>query len=311
MAKISVIGAGAVGAQVAFLCVLKGLGDVALIDIAGDTARGKALDLFEATPVLGVDAKIVGGDDYALTKDSDVVIVTAGLPRKPGMTREDLLKKNAGIVGDVAGQVCKYSPNAILLIMTNPLDAMTYAALKVSGFPRERVIGQAGVLDSSRFRSFIAEETGESVNDIQATVLGSHGEQMVPVPSVTTVKGRPISEVLSGEKIGALVERTKKGGAEIVGLLKAGSAFFAPAVSIVEMAESILKDQKKERPCSVQLRGEYGVQCCIGVPVVLGRAGVEKVIELELTGGERAAFKKAAESIAELQVSVDKVFEND
>lgn len=305
MTKISVIGAGAVGAQVAFLSVLKQLGDVVLIDIAGDMAKGKALDLFEATPVLGVDAKIRGGDDYEQTKNSDVIIITAGLPRKPGMTREDLLKTNANIVKEVTENVCIHSPNAILLVMTNPLDAMTYVALKASKFPRERVIGQAGILDSSRFRSFIAEQTGVSVNDIQAMVLGSHGEQMVPVPSLTTINGKPIREVLDKEAVDALVERTRKGGAEIVELLKTGSAFFAPAASIVEMTESILKDQKKEVPCSVQLAGEYSVNCCIGVPVVLGKSGVGKVVELELSAAERAEFKKAAESIQEMQRQVD------
>ncbi len=299
--KISVIGAGFVGSTCAHWAASKELGDVVLIDINGDTAAGKALDLFEASPVEGFDSTIKGGSDYALTQDSDVVIITAGLPRKPGMSRDDLLATNAKIVKECATQSAKYSPGAVLIIVSNPLDAMCHVAMKASGFPRERVLGMAGVLDGARFRSFIAMELNVSVEDVQAFVFGGHGDTMVPMPRYVTVGGVPLPQLLSKEKIDALVERTRKGGAEIVNLLKTGSAYYAPAASAVQMAEAIVRDKKRYLPCAVLLKGEYGQKDLFcGVIAKLGAKGLESIPVLELNAEEKAMFDKSAGAVKEL-----------
>lgn len=299
--KISVIGAGFVGSTCAHWAASKELGDVVLIDINGDAAKGKALDLFEASPVEGFDSKIEGGSDYALTANSDVVIITAGLPRKPGMSRDDLLSTNAKIVKDCASQVAKHSPNAVLIIVSNPLDAMCHVAMTASGFPRERVLGMAGVLDGARFRSFIAMELGVSVEDVQAFVFGGHGDTMVPMPRYVSVGGIPLQQLLSADKIAAIVDRTRKGGAEIVNLLKTGSAYYAPAASAVQMAEAIVRDKKRFLPCAVLLKGEYGTQDLFcGVIAKIGAKGLEAIPALELNSDEKAMFDKSAAAVKEL-----------
>jgi malate dehydrogenase len=299
--KISVIGAGFVGSTCAHWAASKELGDVVLIDINGDAAKGKALDLMEASPVEGFDSNLQGGSDYALTAGSDVVIITAGLPRKPGMSRDDLLSTNAKIVNDCASQVAKHSPNAVLIIVSNPLDAMCHVAMKASGFPRERVLGMAGVLDGARFRSFIAMELNVSVEDVQAFVFGGHGDTMVPMPRYVSVGGIPLTQLMSKEKIEALVDRTRKGGAEIVNLLKTGSAYYAPAASAVQMAEAIVRDKKRFLPCAVMLKGEYGVRDLFcGVIAKLGAKGLEAVPTLELNSEEKAMFEKSAAAVKEL-----------
>ena len=299
--KISVIGAGFVGSTCAHWAASKELGNVVLIDINGDAAKGKALDLFEASPVEGFDSRIEGGSDYALTKDSDVVIITAGLPRKPGMSRDDLLSTNAKIVNECASQVAKFSPNCVIIIVSNPLDAMCHVALKASGFPRERVLGMAGVLDGARFRSFIAEALDVSVEDVQAFVFGGHGDTMVPMPRYVSVGGVPLEQLLSKEKIEALVDRTRKGGAEIVNLLKTGSAYYAPAASAVQMAEAIVRDKKRYLPCAVLLNGEYGVKDLFcGVIAKLGAKGLEGIPQLNLNSEEKAMFEKSAGAVKEL-----------
>ncbi|MGQ9483885.1 MAG: malate dehydrogenase [Desulfosoma sp.] len=299
--KISVVGAGFVGATAAHWAAAKELGDVCLIDIIEGMPQGKALDLMQASPVEGFDAHIVGTNDYKDTADSDVVIITAGLPRKPGMSRDDLLFKNTEIVKAVTEQIAKYSPNAHLIIVTNPLDAMVYVAHKVSGFPTNRVMGMAGVLDAARFRAFIAMELSVSVEDVTAFVLGGHGDTMVPLPRYSTVAGIPLPDLLPPEKIEALVERTRNGGAEIVNLLKTGSAFFAPSASAVSMAESILKDKKRIMPCAAYCDREYGVGgYFVGVPVKLGAGGVEQVIEITLLPEEKAAFQKSVDAVKSL-----------
>ncbi len=299
--KITIVGAGFVGATAAHWAAIKELGDICLVDIIEGMPQGKALDLLEASPVEGFDANIIGTNDYADTADSDVVIITAGLPRKPGMSRDDLLFKNADIVKNVTEQVAKYSPNAFLIIVSNPLDAMVYVAHKVSGFPTNRVMGMAGVLDAARFRTFIAMELGVSVEDVTAFVLGGHGDTMVPLPRYSTVAGIPLPDLLPPEKIEALVERTRNGGAEIVNLLKTGSAFFAPSASAVQMAESILKDKKRILPCAAYCDKEYDVGgYFVGVPVLLGGNGVEKVIEIKLTPEEKEAFKRSVEAVKSL-----------
>lgn len=306
--KISVIGAGFVGSTCAHWAASKELGDVVLIDINGDAAQGKALDLFEASPIEGFDSKVQGGSDYALTQDSDVVIITAGLPRKPGMSRDDLLSTNAKIVKECATQVAKYSPKAVLIIVSNPLDAMCHVAMKASGFPRERVLGMAGVLDGARFRSFIAMELGVSVEDVQAFVFGGHGDTMVPMPRYVSVGGIPLQQLLSNDRIEALVERTRKGGAEIVNLLKTGSAYYAPAASAVQMAEAIVRDKKRYLPCAVYLNGEYGTQNLFcGVIAKLGAAGLEAVPTLELNDSEKAMFEKSVAAVRELVEAMDKL----
>src|SRR4051812_2425600 len=299
--KISVIGAGFVGSTCAHWAASKELGDVVLIDINGDAAKGKALDLFEASPVEGFDSTITGGSDYQLTENSDVVIITAGLPRKPGMSRDDLLATNAKIVKECAEQSAKYSPNSVLIIVSNPLDAMCHVAMKASGFPRERVLGMAGVLDGARFRSFIAMELGVSVEDVQAFVFGGHGDTMVPMPRYVTIGGVPLQQLLSKEKIEAIVDRTRKGGAEIVNLLKTGSAYYAPAASAVQMAEAIIRDKKRYLPCAVLLKGEYGIQGLFcGVVAKIGHKGLEGIPQLELNSGEKAMFEKSAGAVKEL-----------
>ena len=303
--KVTVIGAGNVGATTAQRIAEAGLADVVLIDIVEGLPQGKGLDLSEAAPVVGHDSRITGTNDYADTAGSDIVVVTSGLARQPGMSRDDLLAKNAGIVRAVVEQAAKHSPDAILIIVTNPLDAMCHVALKASGFPRERVLGMAGVLDSARFRTFIAEELGVSVADTHAFVLGGHGDTMVPLSRYSTVAGVPITELLPPERVKALEERTANGGAEVVALLKTGSAFYAPAASCFEMVDAILRDRKRVLPCAVLLQGEFKTHdLFVGVPVVLGRAGMEKVFEIELTEAEQTAFDASAAAVREL---VDKL----
>ncbi len=299
--KVTVVGAGNVGATTAQRIAEAGLADVVLVDIVEGLPQGKALDLAEAAPVVGHDARITGTNDYADTAGSDIVVVTSGLARQPGMSRDDLLAKNAGIVRSVVEQAVKQSPDAILIIVTNPLDAMCHVALQVSGFPRERVLGMAGVLDSARFRTFIAQELGVSVEDTHAFVLGGHGDTMVPLPRYSTVAGIPITELLSPERVRALCERTANGGAEVVALLKTGSAFYAPAASVFEMVESILLDRRRVLPCAVLLQGEFRTSdLFVGVPVVLGRGGLERVLEIPLTEEEQAAFDRSAGAVREL-----------
>ena len=306
--KISIIGAGFVGSTCAHWAASKELGDIVLIDINGDSARGKGLDLFESSPVEGFDSRIEGGSDYALTAQSDVVIITAGLPRKPGMSRDDLLATNAKIVKECATQAARYSPQAVLIIISNPLDAMCHVAMKASGFPRERVIGMAGVLDGARFRSFIAMELGVSVEDVQAFVFGGHGDTMVPMPRYVSVGGIPLQQLLSQERIDALVERTRKGGAEIVNLLKTGSAYYAPAASAVQMAEAIVRDKKRILPCAVYLKGEYGTHDLFcGVLAKLGSKGLEGIPTLELNAEEKAMFDHSAAAVKELVDAMEKL----
>ena len=300
--KVTVVGAGNVGATAAQRLAEKGLCDVVLVDIVEGVPQGKSLDLMEAAPVEKHDCTVTGTNSYEATAGSDIVIITAGIPRKPGMSRDDLIGTNAGIVKAVTEQIAKYSPEATLIIVSNPLDAMCHVAYEASGFPKNRVIGMAGVLDSARFRSFIAMELNVSVENIHAFVLGGHGDTMVPLPRYSTVAGIPITELMPQERIDALVDRTANGGAEIVGLLKTGSAFYAPASSAVEMAESILKDRKKILPCAALLQGEYGYQeLFIGVPVKLGAGGVEEIIEIKLTDAEKTALDKSAAAVEELK----------
>ncbi len=300
--KVTVVGgAGNVGATVARGVAEKQLADVVVIDIADKKAAGVALDILEACPVYGSDARVMGSGDYADSANSDIVVITSGVPRKPGMSRDDLLNVNYKIMQQVTEQVVKYSPNCIIIPVSNPLDAMAQAVLKLSKFPRERVIGMAGVLDSARMRVFIAKELNVSVENIHAFVLGGHGDTMVPLPRYSTVAGIPITDLLPPDRIQALVTRTANGGAEIVGLLKSGSAYYAPAASAVEIVEAILKDKKKILPCAAYLDGQYGVKgLYVGVPVKLGRSGVEQVIEIKLTADEQAGFDKSAAAVREL-----------
>lgn len=296
--KISIIGGGFVGATAAHWCAVKELGDIVLVDVLEGMPQGKALDLLQAGPVEGFDLNIQGSNSYEDTAGSDIVVVTAGLPRKPGMTREDLVQTNGNIIRQVMENVVKHSPDAIVILVTNPLDTMVYVAKKVSGFPRERIIGQAGILDSARMRAFIAMELNVSVDSTHAFVLGGHGDEMVPLPRYSTVAGIPITELLPADRIAAIVERTRKGGGEIVSLLKQGSAFFAPSASTVQMVEAILKDRKQILPCCVYLDGEYGLNdICFGVPVKLGSSGVEQIMEITLTDEERGAMQRSADLI--------------
>jgi malate dehydrogenase len=300
--KVTVVGAGNVGATAAQRLAEKQLCDVVLVDIVEGVPQGKALDLSEAAPIEKHDSHLTGANSYEETAGSDIVIITAGIPRKPGMSRDDLISTNAGIVKAVTKEVATRSPEAILIIVSNPLDAMCHVALDASGFPRERVIGMAGVLDSARFRAFIAMELNVSVENTHAFVLGGHGDTMVPLPRFSTVAGIPITELMARDRIDALVERTRNGGAEIVALLKTGSAYYAPASAAVEMAESILKDKKKILPCAAYLQGEYGQQdLFIGVPVKLGAKGVEDIIEITLTDEEKKALQKSANAVQELK----------
>lgn len=306
--KVTVIGAGNVGATAAQRLAEKELCDVVLIDIADGLPQGKALDLTEAAPIEKHDATLTGSNTYEASANSDIVIITAGIPRKPGMSRDDLIKTNMNIMKSVTAEVSKHSPDAILIIVSNPLDAMCHVAYDTCGFPKNRVIGMAGVLDSARFRAFISMELNVSVENTHAFVLGGHGDTMVPLPRYSTVAGIPITELLSAEKIEALVDRTRKGGGEIVSLLKTGSAFYAPASAAVEMAESILKDKKKILPCAAYLEGEYGIKdLFIGVPVKLGASGIEEIIQIELTDTEKTALQKSADAVKGLVEDLKKL----
>lgn len=306
--KITVIGAGNVGASAAAYASAQEIADVVLVDILDGIPQGKGLDLFETTPVLGVDTKVIGTNDYEATSDSDLIILTAGIARKPGMSRDDLLSTNVKIVGEVSGKVAEYSPNAVMIVISNPLDAMVYTAWKKSGFLPRRIIGMAGVLDTARFRSFLAEEIGVSVEDIHALVLGGHGDTMVPLTRYCFVGGIPITNFVSPQRLEEIVQRTRQGGAEIVGLLKTGSAYYAPAASAVQMAKSILLDKKRLLPVAAYLEGEFGeTGIFVGVPAILGSGGVEKVVELELTPDERTAFKRSVLAVRELVTEVDRI----
>jgi malate dehydrogenase len=299
--QVTVVGAGNVGASVAQRVAEASLADVVLIDIVEGLPQGKALDLAEAAPVVGHDMKITGTNDYADTAGSDIVVVTSGLARQPGMSRDDLLSKNAGIVRSVVQQAATHSPDAIFIIVTNPLDAMCHVALEASALPPNKVIGMAGVLDSARFRTFIARELNVSVSSTHAFVLGGHGDTMVPLPRYSTAGGVPITELLEAERIEELVTRTRNGGAEIVALLKTGSAYYAPAASVTQMVDSILNDRNQILPCAAYLQGEFGVDgLYVGVPVKLGRTGVTEVVEIDLTDEERAAFDKSTDAVREL-----------
>lgn len=306
--KISVIGSGFVGSTCAHWAASKELGDVVLLDINEGSAKGKALDLYESSPVEGFDSRVIGTKDYKDIKDSDVVIVTAGLPRKPGMSRDDLLATNAKIMKECCVGIREYAPNSVVIVVSNPLDAMAFVAKEVTGFPRERIIGMAGVLDSARFRTFISEELNVSVKDVQAFVLGGHGDTMVPMPRHCSVGGVPLTEMLPKERIDALVDRARNGGAEIVKLLQTGSAYYAPSASAVQMAEAILKDQKRILPCAALLQGEYGVNgLFVGVLCQLGGKGMEKVIELKLNDEEKKMLDHSINAVKELVEALKKV----
>ena len=300
MNKVSIIGAGMTGSTTAHWLAEREFADVVLVDVVEGMPQGKGLDMLEAMPIIGKDVSIVGSNDYAATKNSDVNIITAGIARKPGMSRDDLLKTNANIVGTAAVESLKHSPNAIFVILTNPLDTMAYLALKKTGLPRERVIGQAGVLDSARMRAFVALETGVSVENIDCYVLGGHGDEMVPLTRHSNVAGVPLKEYLPADKLHAIVERTRKGGAEVINLLKTGSAFYAPAAACAQMAEAILKDKHLIVPCSAYMNGEYGLKdMYFGVPVQLGRSGMERIVEYSLDADEKAMFEKSAAAVKE------------
>ncbi len=300
-AKITIVGSGNVGATAAHWIAAKELGDVVLVDIIEGVPQGKGLDLLEAMPIEKRDSHVLGTNDYAATANSDIAVITAGIPRKPGMSRDDLLNTNHKIMKDVVGKIVQHSPNCILIIVSNPLDAMAQAAFKMCGFPRERVIGMAGVLDSARFRAFIADELKVSVENVTAFVLGGHGDTMVPLPRYSTVAGIPITELIAKDRLDALVQRTRDGGAEIVKYLKTGSAYYAPSAAVAEMVEAILKDKKKILPCAAYLQGEYGINgLYVGVPVKLGSKGIEQIIEIKLTPEEKAGLDKSAAAVKEL-----------
>ena len=309
-AKISIIGAGNVGATTAHWCAAEELGDIVLVDIpqTEDMPKGKALDLMQASPIVGFDSMITGTTEYGPTADSDVVVITAGIPRKPGMSRDDLLSTNANIMTSVVGEIKKSSPNAILIVVSNPLDAMVQRALQVSGFPSQRVVGQAGVLDTARYRTFLSMELGVSVEDVSALLMGGHGDTMVPMPSCTSVGGIPITRLLSEERLAEIVDRTRKGGAEIVGLLKTGSAYYAPAAASAQMVEAIVRDKKRLLPCAAYCDTEYGVGgYYVGVPVILGAGGVERIVELELDEQERTDFQHSVDAVRELVAKMDEL----
>ncbi|GIN98594.1 malate dehydrogenase [Siminovitchia terrae] len=301
--KISVIGGGFTGATTAFLAAQKELGDVVLVDIPKmeNSVKGKALDMLEASPVQGFDARIIGTSNYEDTKDSDVVVITAGIARKPGMSRDDLVQTNQKVMKNVTQEIVKYSPNCHIVVLTNPVDAMTYTVFKESGFPKNRVIGQSGILDTARFRTFIAQELNLSVKDITGFVLGGHGDDMVPLVRYSYAGGIPLEKLIPQDRLDAIVERTRKGGGEIVNLLGNGSAYYAPAASLVEMVEAIVKDQRRVLPSIAYLEGEYGYEgIYLGVPTILGKDGIEQVIELELTAEEKAALDKSADAVREV-----------
>lgn len=306
--KITVVGAGNVGGTTAQRLAEKNLYDVVLVDINEGMAQGKALDLSQAGPVCGYDTRVVGTKDYAATAGSSIAVITSGIPRKPGMSRDELLATNAKIVKSVVTELVSRSPNIILILVTNPLDAMVHMALRVSGLPKSKIIGMAGVLDSARMRTFIAEELNVPSTEVEAMVLGGHGDTMVPLPRYTTVKGRPVSELMSKEKLDAIVKRTRDGGAEIVGLLKTGSAFYAPSASAVSMVEAIHKDEKRVMPCAVLCEGEYGLKnVIVGVPVKIGSGGAEQIMEYDLTSDERVALDTSANAVRELCSTVDRL----
>ena len=302
-AKISIIGAGNVGATTAHWCAAAELGDIVLVDIpqTEDMPKGKALDLMQSSPVMGFDSNIVGTTDYADTAGSDVVVITAGIPRKPGMSRDDLLATNAKIMTDVCEQIKKTSEHAVIIVVSNPLDAMVQRAHQVTGFPSARVLGQAGVLDTARYRTFLAMELGVSIEDVSALLMGGHGDTMVPIPSCTSVGGIPVQQLIDPARLEEIVDRTRKGGAEIVGLLKTGSAYYAPAAASAQMVEAIVRDKKRLIPCAAYCDQEYGVGgYYVGVPVILGAAGVEKIVDLKLTEEEQVAFQKSIDAVKEL-----------
>lgn len=308
MNKISIIGAGMTGATTAHWLAERELADLVLVDILEGMPQGKGLDLLEAMPIIGRDVRITGANDYAATKDSDIIIITAGLPRKPGMSRDDLLSANAEIVGNAATETLKHSPDAIYIVLTNPLDTMAYLTMKKTGLPRERVIGQAGILDSARMRAFVALETGVSVENIDCYVLGGHGDEMVPLTRHSNIAGISLKEYLPADKLEAIVARTRKGGGEIVNLLKTGSAFYAPSAACAQMAEAILKNKHLIVPCAAYMDGEYGLKdMFFGVTVMLGRTGMEKIIEYEFDDDERAMFEKSAASVKETHEALKKL----
>lgn len=297
--KVTIVGAGFVGSTAAHWIATKELADVVLLDIVEGVPQGKALDLAEAGPIEGFDLRIIGSNDYADTANSDVIVVTSGAPRKQGMTREDLIKINANITRECISKAAPLSPNAVIIIVNNPLDTMAYLAKQVSGFPKNRVIGQAGVLDSARYRTFLAMEAGVSVEDVQAVLMGGHGDEMVPLPRFTTIAGIPVSEFMPEDRLNAIIDRARKGGGEIVNLLKTGSAYYAPSAATVQMVEAVLRDKKRVLPCACYLEGEYGLHdIYFGVPCVLGANGVERIIELPLNEEEMALVKKSAEVVS-------------
>ena len=299
--KVTVVGAGFVGATTAQRIFEKGYADVVLVDIIEGKPQGVALDMLSSGPVIGTDAQITGSNTYDETANSDVVVITAGIPRKPGMSRDDLLMTNMKIVGSVTAEVAKHSPNAVLIIVSNPLDAMVQHAYRVSGFPKERVVGMAGILDTARFRTFLSQELKVSVTNVSAYVLGGHGDTMVPLIGSTTIGGVPVSKLIEADRLAEIVQRTRDGGAEIVGLLKTGSAYYAPSAAVAQMVEAILLDRKEILPCAAYLEGEYGIDgLYAGVPVRLGAGGIEQIIEVDLTDDEAAALKRSADSVQEL-----------
>jgi malate dehydrogenase len=298
MAKVSIIGAGMTGATTAHWLAERELADIVLVDVVEGMPQGKALDLLEAMPIIGKDVEIIGANDYEVTKDSDIIVITAGLARKPGMSRDDLLTANAAIVGKATTETLKYSPEAIYVVLTNPLDTMAYLTMKVGNLPAQRVIGQAGILDSARMRAFVALETGVSVENINCYVLGGHGDEMVPLTNHSNIAGIPLREYLPADRLEAIVNRTRKGGAEVINLLKTGSAYYAPAAAISQMVEAILKDKHLVVPCAAYMQGEYGLKdMFFGVPVQLGRKGIERILEYKLDPDEKAAFEKSAASV--------------
>jgi malate dehydrogenase len=309
-AKITIVGAGNVGATCAHWCASLELGDIVLVDIPAteNMPKGKALDLMQSGPIMGFDSNITGATDYAPSANSDVVVITAGIPRKPGMSRDDLLSTNAKIVGAVAEQVKSTSPNAVVIVVSNPLDAMVQRALQVTGFPKQRVIGQAGVLDTARYRTFLAMELGVSLEDVSALLMGGHGDTMVPMPSCTSVGGIPVTRLIAKDRLDQIVQRTRDGGAEIVNLLKTGSAYYAPAAATAQMVEAIVRDKKRLIPCAAYCDKEYGVGgYYVGVPVILGAKGVEKIIELELTADEQSNFQKSIEAVKSLVQTMNRL----